>query len=73
MKKTFFYFVILIFSIHHSILIADAYKSLNIDFLKSKNSSKKVTSQPKDNSKKKSFINAIKGYNKIEGLFNIYK
>ena len=72
MKKTFFYFVTLLILSHHSILSADAYKSLDIDFLKSKKSSKKTTTQPKDNSKKKAFINVVKGYNKIEGLFNVY-
>ena len=71
MKKTFFYFVSLLILNHHSILSANAYKSLDIDFLKSNKSSKKTT-QSKDNSKKKSFVNVVKGYSKVEGLFNVY-
>ena len=71
MKKTFFYFVSLLILNHHLILSANAYKSLDIDFLKSNKSSKKTT-QSKDNSKKKSFVNVVKGYSKVEGLFNVY-
>ncbi len=71
MKKTLFYFVALLIFSHNSILSADAYKSLNIDFLKPQKTPQK-TPQSNERLNKKSFINAVKGYNKIEGLFNIY-
>ena len=60
-----------------NLLVADPFKPLDTDFLKTKTSKKKPEkptekNEKKDKKKKKAFDEIIKDYEKIEGLFTFY-